>query len=332
MKRILAAALAVLLNGAISVHAQTKELVVAAFGGAYTDALKKNVAEFEKENGVKVTFIPASGADGLAKAMAREVDVIHADMAWAYRGEAQGAFEKLDPSIITNLARLYPKARFSDYGAITNFGQYGIAYNPKDVTPAPTSWLDLWDKKYDGAVTTTGFDAANVELLVLMARLNGGSEDNIDPGFRKLAELGKHISVFYNQHAQLLDLFRNQEVVMARWLRGRVDWANKQGVALKFAVPKEGAIGLVSTVHVVKGRPNTELAQKFVNHLLGAGSQKTYATDLGYTPARAGLDLTGIDVPYGEEEVASLLIADWKKIVPKLDAWKERWEKQVVAR
>lgn len=331
MKRIIAA-LALLLASAAPSHAQTKELVVAAFGGAYTDVLKKNVAEFEKENSVKVTFVPASGADGLAKAMAREVDVIHADMAWAYRGEAQGAFEKLDPKIVPNLAALFPKARFSEYGVITNFGQYGISYNPKEVAPAPTSWLDLWNPKYDGAVTTSGFDAANIELLVLMARLNGGSEDNIDPGFVKMAELGKHITVFYNQHAQLLDLFRNQEVVMARWLRGRVDWANKQGVPLKFVAPKEGAIGLVSTVHVVKGRPNTELAMKFVNHLLGAKSQKAYATDLDYTPARAGLDLSGIDVPYGEEAVSSLLIADWKKIVPKMDAWKERWEKQVVAR
>jgi putative spermidine/putrescine transport system substrate-binding protein len=294
--------------------------------------LKKNITQFEKENDVKVTFVPASGADGLAKAMAKEIDVVHADMAWAYRGEAQGAFEKLDPKIVTNLDKLYPRARFSEYGVITNFGEYGIAYNPKEVSPAPSSWLDLWDPKYDGAVSTTGFDAANIELLVLMAKLNGGNEDNIDPGFRKMAELGKHITVFYSQHPQLLDLFRNNEVVISRWLRGRVDWANKQGVNLGFVAPKEGAIALVSTVHVVKGRPNTELAQKFVNHLLSQGSQTTYASDLGYTPARAGLDLKGINVPYGEDLVGSLLIADWKKIVPKMDAWKERWEKEVVAR
>lgn len=331
MKQLFAAAI-LSLTTVFSAYAAPKELVVAAFGGAYTDAIKKNIAAFEKENDVKVTFVPASGADGLAKAMAKEVDVIHADMAWAYRGEAQNAFEKLDPKIVTNLDKLYPRARFSEYGVITNFGQYGIAYNPKEVNPPPTSWRDLWDSKYEGAVTTAGFDAANIELLVLMAKLNGGNEDNIDPGFKKLAELGKHINVFYSQHPQLLDLFRSGEVVIARWLRGRVEWANKQGVAIKFAVPKEGAIGLVSTVHVVKGRPNTELAMKFVNHLLSAESQMTYATDLGYTPARAGLDLAGVDVPYGDDVVNSLLIADWKKIVPQMDRWKERWEKQVVAR
>lgn len=332
MRRLLVA-VAVSLAATLSAQSQTNELVVAAFGGAYTDALKKHIAAFETANEVKVTFVPASGADGLAKAMAKEVDVIHADMAWAYRGEAQGAFEKLDPAIITNLEALYPKARFSDYGVITNFGQYGIAYNPTEVNPAPTSWLELWDEKYSGAVTTAGFDAANIELLVLMAKLNGGSEDNIDPGFAKMAELGKHITVFYSQHPQLLDLFRSGEVVMARWLRGRVDWANEQGgVTLQFAVPEEGAIGLVSTVHAVKGRPNTELAMKFINHLLAEESQKAYATELGYTPARAGLDLTGVDVPYSAQAVDTLLISDWKKIVPQMDDWKERWEKEVVAR
>ncbi|MDR1829084.1 MAG: extracellular solute-binding protein, partial [Methylobacteriaceae bacterium] len=196
MKRLLTA---VTLSLAVSTaaYAQSEELVVAAFGGAYTDSVKKNIGTFEQANNVKVTFIPASGADGLAKAMAGEVDVIHADMAWAYRGEAQGAFEKLDPAIVTNLGKLFPKARFSEYGVVTNFGQYGIAYNPKLVKEEPTSWLDLWKPEYDGAISTAGFDAANIELLVLMAKLDGGDEGNIDPGFKKLAELGKHVAVFY---------------------------------------------------------------------------------------------------------------------------------------
>lgn len=323
-----AVALALLLSSTVAANAQPKELTVAAFGGAYTEAIKKHIGEFEAANNVVVKFVPASGADGLAKAMAKEVDVIHADMVWAYRGQFQDAFEKLDPAIVTNLAALYPRARVSDYTVITNFGLYGIAYNPK-LVDAPTSWLDLWKPEFKGRVTTAGFDAANLELLVLMARLNGGDEDNIDPGFAKMAELGKNITVFYNQHAQLLDLFRHEDVVMARWIRGRVDWAKTQGVDLAFVAPKEGAIAMVSTAHVVKGSPNKELAMKFVNHLLSEANQIGYATDLGYTPARAGLDLAGADVPYGEEAVNSLLISDWAKIVPKMDAWKERWDKEV---
>jgi putative spermidine/putrescine transport system substrate-binding protein len=330
MKKYLLA-IALCMATATSAIGQTTELVVAAFGGAYTDALKKNISTFQQENNARVAFVPASGADGLAKAMAREVDVIHADLAWAYRGEAQGAFEKLNPSIVTNLSTLYPKARFHEYGVITNFGQYGIAYNPKLVVPVPASWYDLLKPAFKGRVTTAGFDAANIELLVLMAKLNGGSEDNIDPGFKKMTELGRNISVFYSQHPQLLDLFRSEEVVMARWLRGRVDWANKQGVNIKFAVPREGALALVSTVHVVKNRPNTTLAMKFVNHLLSTTSQIDYAKELGYTPSRAGLDIKSqnIDVPYGQDVIDTLVMADWRKVTPKMDAWKERWEKEV---
>jgi putative spermidine/putrescine transport system substrate-binding protein len=316
---------------ALSAHAQPKELVVAAYGGAYTDALRKNIATFEAANNVKVRFIPASGADGIGKAKAREVDVIHADLAWASRGEAQGLFEKLDPALVPNLAAVFPRARISEYGVATNFGQYGIAYNPAAVPTAPTSWNDLLRPEFKGRVTTAGFDDANVELMVLFAKLNGGSEDQIDTGFKKMAELGSNVTVFYNQHPQLLELFRANEVVMARWLRGRVDWARQKGVELKFVVPKEGAIALVSTVHVVKGRPNTELAMKFVNHLLGKASQLQYPKDLGYTPARADLDPKDIPdtVPYSAEMVNALQMADWKKITPKLDAWRARWSKEV---
>lgn len=322
---------ALLLFFAISsfAFAQQKELVVAAFGGAYTEALKTNIASFEKVNNVKIKFIPASGADALAKAKAHEVDIIHADLAWGFRGEAQGLFEKLDPAIVTNLATLYPRARYSPYGVIVNFGQYGIAYNPKLVNPAPTSWYDLLNPKYKDKVSTAGFDAANVELLVLFAHLNGGSEDNIDPGFAKMSELSKNISVFYSQHPQLLDLFRSGDVTMARWLRGRVQWANEKGVEVKFAVPKEGAIALVSTVHVIAKRPNTELSMKFVNYLLSKEIETEYATALGYTPSRADLDLKDADVPYGPEVVNSLVMADWKKVTPKMEAWKERWDREI---
>jgi putative spermidine/putrescine transport system substrate-binding protein len=52
---------------------------------------------------------------------------------------------------------------------------------------------------------------------------------------------------------------------------------------------------------------------------------------LGYTPARADLDpkqLPG-EVPYGEAVVNALHMADWKKIVNKMDLWKERWAKEI---
>jgi putative spermidine/putrescine transport system substrate-binding protein len=147
-----------------------------------------------------------------------------------------------------------------------------------------------------------------------------------------MEKLGQNVSVFYSQHPQLLDLFRSEDVWLARWLRGRVDWANKEGVDVKFVVPKEGALGLVSTVHVVKGTKNKQLAMAFVNYLLSKGAQMQYATALGYTPARADLDpkALGDNVPYGEDVVNSLLIADWKRLTPNLEQIKESWEKRVV--
>ena len=64
----------------------------------------------------------------------------------------------------------------------------GLAYN-KDVFAkngwqAPTSWNDLADPKYKGKVVippiTNGY---GLLTLVMQARINGGGEDKIDPGF-----------------------------------------------------------------------------------------------------------------------------------------------------
>lgn len=313
--------------------AQT-ELVVAVYGGAYTEALQRSaaVADFEKANDAKITWVPASGADGLAKAMAGEVDVIHADLLWAARGELQNAFVKLDPNLIPNLAELHPKARFSEYGVATNFGDYGIVYNTEAVKTPPTSWLDLGNPEFQDQVNIATFDAANAELLILLAELNGGGIDKIDPGFTKAAELARNSGVLTRDNAQILDLLRNEDVVMTRWIRGRVAWAHSQGVSnVAFAAPKEGTLGLVSTVHVVAKRPHPELAMKFINALLSKENQRIYAEKLGYTPARTDVDLNGIDVPSGIEFINSLRLSDWNRVAPKMDEWGERWEKEVVA-
>lgn len=314
---------------------QEKTLVVTSYGGKYEQVLKMDTPIFEKKYNVKVTYVPASGEDTLIRSRNREVDVIHADPIYGFRGEAEGLFAELDEKSIPNLKDIYGIAKIGKTQVATNFGVYGIAYNPKFVKTVPTSWNDLWKPEYKGKVTMRSFRPESMSLLVLMAKLNKGNEQNIDPGYKKMSELAPNMNAWYKEHAEALSMLKQEQVWLAVWTNGRAAWAKQEGANVEFVVPKEGGFALVSTVHVVKARPNVDLAKKYVDFLCSEAPQVTMAKELQYGPTnkKAKVDaalVKATGMPYGEKEVSQLWMPDWKYMITVWDKWSERWQKEVI--
>jgi hypothetical protein len=89
----------------------------------------------------------------------------------------------------------------------------GIHYNTKKLQeagiPAPTSWNDLWDPRLKGKVAFYAFGIAySQDFLVLMAKLHGGSEDNIQPGLARIKQLraNGNLTTFSTTPAELDNL------------------------------------------------------------------------------------------------------------------------------
>jgi putative spermidine/putrescine transport system substrate-binding protein len=315
--------------------AAPERLVVATYGGEYEETLKANAPEFEAKNNVKIEFVPVSSSDVLAKVRAGEdFDVVHLDPIWSLRGEAEGLFAPLS-SEVTHAGDLYDIGTLSKFTVIPNVGAYGIAYNPDLVKPAPDSWLDLFAPAYKGKIAMRGFRPDSIELMVLMAKLNGGDERNIDPGFRKMAELGKNVHSYWNKHPEVLELFRRKEIAMSVWTDGRVAWANKEGVPVKFVLPKEGSFPLVSTVNVIKGSKQEDVANRYVNFLLSPKEGETMAEKMGYFPTNKKSQIKPEVLKllaYTPENIDDVVMADWSHIVTQMDNWQERWDREVTAR
>lgn len=338
--RLITAAVAVSLTALLTACApgagqqSGEEIVVLSFGGAYDEVLKAGAADFEKETGIRVSIVPHSGADALVKARNKEADVVFTDPIWGFRGEGEDLWEKLDTSKVPNLNDLHKVARLSDYSVVHDFGAYGLAYNPDQVQPAPTSWTDMWNPAYKGHVTMRGFTPDSIQLLVQMAKLNGGDERNIDPGFAKMAELSQNVGAYYGTHPAALESFRSGQATLGVWSDARTSWAKEQGANVAFATPKEGAFPLSSVMTVVKGRPNTEAALKYLNFELGAQQQVRMAEQVGYFPANSKATLTPEvqkKMSLTAENIDSVQTVDWKYIVTVLDQWQARWEKEVLA-
>lgn len=312
--------------------AQQKELVLSGFGGAYDEAMAESLKSFQQENNVKVTIVAGSGASNIARVRNKEVDVIVSDPIFALRMEAEKSFVPFDPALAPNIKNVYPKAIYSDAVVAANFGAYVIAYNPAEVK-APESWYDLAKPDYKGKVALRGFAPDTIDLITLFAKRAGGSERNPDAGFAELAKIAKNIDVWIGSHANHLELYRNKQIAMSVWTDGRIAWAvGTEGVNVKGSIPKEGFFALSSTLSIVAGRPNTELAQKLVNHLLSPASGVIMATKLGYFPTNKETKLPAdvqAKIMITPENANDLQSSDWKYIVSVYDQWQKRWEREI---
>jgi len=76
-----------------------------------------------------------------------------------------------------------------------------IAYNSEYAKDPPKSWEDLLDPKWEGKIIFPDITTSHgMGMLVLLAKLNGGSETNIDPGFEKIKELKSNVLTFWTNH------------------------------------------------------------------------------------------------------------------------------------
>jgi putative spermidine/putrescine transport system substrate-binding protein len=104
------------------------------------------------------------------------------------------------------------------------------------------------------------------------------------------------------------------------------------GFPVEFVYPKEGALALAVTMNVVKGAKNRRLANEFINAMLEQDAQQVWADSFKFGPYNKTVKLApaiASKVPYGPEQVAKLIKADWQTINAVRPQWTERWNKEI---
>lgn len=319
---------------------QGKVLTVSVFGGSWGEAVKEHVVEpFEKKHGVTVRTVESTSTVALGK-MRQDAGVF--DVALLDSGISDLAREEklvatLPEKDLGNLPDLADRAQLRDdeglWGVTMGFWALGIAYNTDKVKEAPDSWADLWDEQYAGKVSVpTPATTGGLPLLVQAAKMNGGGPDRIDPGFAKLGELD--VAAFFDSSGTASNLLQSGEaVVAAHYNPGTWPMAD-QGLPVKWAAPKEGALAADSRWHVSEGSPRQDLAAKFVDFASGAEAQRGLAEDLYVAPANTTVELDGATearMPYGAGgSLSDLQFSDWKSTINAHRAeWTKEWNKKV---
>ena len=330
--------LAALLLVAIASPALADELVVGIFGGSFVDNAKKCHAEpFQKTTGSTVKYVLGSSVQTAAKLRAAggraEFDVTYMDSQIVKQVKAENLLQPLEPAKLTNWNDLYDASRDKDAHWVSlMFAGTTIAYNTKLVKSPPESWSDLWKPEYKGKLAIPDISGTSgQQFLIAAARLNGGSLENIEPGFEAIKKLKPNVQMMYTQPDQLIPLFERGDIAIAVWYTDRTGAAASKGVPVAAAYPKEGAIGIVPTVSIPKGTQKKDLAQKYIDVLLSPEGQLCYAQSQFAGPTNKRVKLPG-DLgkllPYGEN-VERMYFPDTDVVAKKLPEWSERWGREI---
>lgn len=318
-------------------------LVLACYPGAPETFFREEIIpRFEKQFDAEVTYLTGNSPGTIAKMQAQkddpQIDVACVDDGPLVQAKGMGLVQATEPAKLPNLGQIQEVSQFKD-GIGVGWGLFrlGLAFNPEEFEkhslPPLESWNDLARPDLKGHVVVNSMSISYTQiLLTMLARANGGDERNVDPAFAKMQEIRPNIFTF-DTTADLTPYFQQGEAWVGVWTDSETySYVQRTQFPLKFVFPKEGTTAIQTTASVVKGAKHPELAEQFINYLIGQEAQELMAQKLGWMPVNKQAQLPSdmaavIASPPGTGD--NMVPIDWTWLGEQRPAWVERWNKEV---
>lgn len=323
-----------------SAAAVEKKLVVAGNGATVEQLMKDEVFKKfnEKYPDVKLTYVAGVATEIVAKVKAQkaspQIDVTIIEAGEQEAGRVEGLWEPITEKDVPSISKVSPELKVNENsGVAVNFTPMGISYNAALVQskglPVPESWNDLARPEMKGNLTLSEISSNfGRSALIMLSYANGGSEKDMEPGFKKLETIAGYMPTFAKNAAQLQQNLQNQTAAYTAWTMARSLVQKDAGLDLQFVIPKEGSNLVPTVASVVKGTKSPNAAKLFVEFLLSDEVQTSFATKLYYNPA------TNVKLP---DDISNKLKVDMSKAV-KFDyavlssessKWLDRFNKEI---
>ncbi|MBL6617462.1 MAG: ABC transporter substrate-binding protein [Reyranella sp.] len=318
--------------------AAAESLVVAGYASSFEKVMREKVIpDFEREQGVSVQYAGGNSTDNLAKLVAQrgnqQVDVAMMDDGPIVQAIALGLcalIEGLDKSALQPMA-LFPEGKGVGMGMVAT----GLMYNRKVFAERgwapPDSWTALEDPKFARRIVMPPMsNGYGLLATVMLARIGGGGESNIDPGFAAMKRVAGNVVAFEPSPARMTELFQTDQAVLSVWGSARYQAFADTGFPVDFVYPREGAPALLTGICPVAKKAVSPKAQAFIATMLSAKVQKIMAEEGGYAPVRKGVEIAtaGGVMPVGAR-VSHLVSVDWSVINPLRNEWTKRWNREI---
>ena len=320
-------------------HAQARAISATTYPGAWESAHRQILMPaFAKASGASTNLVASLAVDTVSKIVASKAnppfDVIILDEGPYLNALQHDIFEKVPVDKMPYLKDV--PAKFVDPRGLGVFvsGQIiGIAYNTDKIKNPPRNWNDLLKPEFKGRVGLAGMGSTLMSAwMVEIARLNGGSEENLEPAFQFVKRLLPNVSAVASNPGSLATLFQQGQIDISVHYNNNVGDLQAKGVPIALAKPDTGWIHIKSSMHIVKNSKNVELAAAYINAALSPEVQ-TQMADAPYmvAPTSSKAVFSKALGAYATNTAAleAMNGVDWIKLNPRRAEYIDRFNRDV---
>jgi putative spermidine/putrescine transport system substrate-binding protein len=242
-------------------------------------------------------------------------------------------FEKIPTDKVPNLRDI--PSRLIDprgFGVFASAQVFGIAYNTDRIKTPPRSWNDLLKPEFKGRVGLVGLGSTlGSAWMVELAKLRGGNEENLDPGFEFLKAVLPNVGAVAANPGALATLFQQGQIDISVHYNNNVGDLQARGVPIALARPETGWSLVLAAFCIIKNTKNLDLAAAYVNAAISPEVQSKMAEApffVAPTNSKATLS-AGVRQFGGLAEMEKFNRVDWAKLNPRRQAMIDRFNREI---
>ncbi len=344
---ILVAAVACPANAAKKYDGQTMQVLIGITPQAREQIMEYIAPKLKEKWGIDLAVEPMGSTQMIEKIVVMKdnprVTIAGWDVPIGLAANDMGLCETIDPAKLSTLKLLYDWAVSKEKGEIkvlaANLTAIGLIYNDEEFTAnkltPPSSWYDLWKPEYKGRLSIVAPESTwGLAELPMFARLEGGGETNIDPGYAKIKTLTPNVHTIYTWSSELVKLLQLGEVWVAVTGSNIGPALKKDGLGVTWVLPKEGGPMANGGMSIVKGSPYQEVAYDFLDLYYSTPFQLMRVKQSGIFSPNSEVwskldDQEKKAQPMSPESFSKLIDLDWATIAKQKGAWIERWHKEI---
>lgn len=334
----MAAGSALALAGGPALAQAGGSIAATTYPGAWETAHRQHlVPAFQAATRAQVNLVASLAVDTVSRVVAAKAnppfDVAILDEGPFLNAMQQDIFEKLPTDKIPNIKDIPPRfIEPNGLGVFASAQVFGIAYNTERIKTPPRSWNDLLKPEFKGRVGLVGLGSTlGSAWMVELAKLRGGSEENIEPGFDFLKAVLPNVGAVAANPGALATLFQQGQIDISVHYNNNVGDLQARGVPIALARPDTGWSLVLAAFCIIKNTKNVDLAAAYINAAISPDVQSRMAeAPFFVAPTNRRATLSKGVQQYGTlADMEKFNRVDWAKLNPRRASMIERFNREI---